>query len=321
MKKEKLLMLNFKKIAVVGLGLIGASLAAALKEINPTLTIIGIDNKETTLKTALNRGFIDTGYLEISKEVLTAELIFIAVPVASIGSIIAEIEALGSADQLLVDLGSTKVEVMKQAAEILAASSRVFIGGHPMAGSDKSGIKAVNQDLFKNAAFILTPGAHLAEEDKSHSEQISPISKNDLSLSAEKLIINQLSQVEKDYLTDLKELIIELGARPYILRAVTHDQWTAYLSHFPHLLSASLVNLVPEANILELAGSGYQDMTRIAGSSPELWLDIIFSNRINLIELLTAYQKELADLKKLLVDSDQTQILEFLKTAAAKKQQ
>lgn len=296
-------MLNFREIAVVGTGLIGASLAAAFKNIDSEIKITAVDRSEKSLKKAKQLKIIDQSFKSIENNLETADLIFIAVPVASIPTVIRQIKAGGESNQLLVDVGSTKKEIMIQADKILKGSNKTFFGGHPMAGSHKSGIDWHNPDLFKDAPFILTPW--LDDEQKEKIE---------------------FSLEKQEKLDGLINLIKKTGAKLHLISAEEHDHCTAYLSHFPHLLSALLINMSEgkqfKKEFFKLAGGGFTDMTRIAGSSPELWLDIILSNQENLIELIDKSILDLAKLKRNLELNDQKKVYNFLlKAAEIKKMQ
>ena len=171
-----------------------------------------------------------------------------------------------------------------------------------MAGSHKSGIDWHDPELFKNAPFIITPTI----EAVTDAEEIEKS--------------NELSNSIKKAVAELKQLVENIGARAYVISAVEHDKCTAYLSHLPHLLSSALVNLSEQkkfkSEFSDLSGGGYRDMTRIAGSSPALWQDIILSNKDNLIELISKYQEELEELKSSLENNDQNKIYNFLEKAA-----
>jgi prephenate dehydrogenase len=288
---------KFEKIAVVGIGLIGASLAAALKKDNPDLKITAVDRSAESIEKAEKLGIIDQGFTEIKDNLKDQDLIFIAVPVAAVPTVIREIKEGGDSQQLLVDAGSTKKEIMLQAAQILQDSSKIFIGGHPMAGSHKSGIDWHDPELFVDAPFILTPWLDGEQQEEE----------------------------ENELLQQLKALIGKIGARVHVISAAEHDRCTAYLSHLPHLLSSALVNLSQQqefkGEFFELSGSGYQDMTRIAGSSAELWQDIILSNRKNLAELIEKYISELKKLQQDIENNDQNEIYNFLARAAEIKNQ
>jgi len=299
---------KFNTIAVVGAGLIGASLAAAFKKIDPKLNIIAVDSDPETVKKAEKMGIADRAFTEIRDNLKDAELIFVAVPISKTEAVLSQIEAGSSRSQLIVDAGSTKKEVMQTAAEIFKKSSKRFIGGHPMAGSHNSGIDWHDPQLFEDAAFILTPLIDLPNKtDKCCCNQ-----KND--------ILKSLSAQQKEDLLALEKLILKTGAKSFIISAEEHDYCTALVSHLPHLLSSALVNLLEgeddHTKMLELSGGGFRDMTRIAGSSPALWQDIIMSNTDNLAELLDSYIKSLEILKNELKNEDEQKIFNFLKKAA-----
>jgi prephenate dehydrogenase len=306
---------KFNTIAVVGIGLIGASLAAAFKKYDANLKILAVDQDKYTIKKAEDLKIIDKGFLEIKDNLKKADLIFVAVPVSKITDVIKEIDKGSSASQLIVDAGSTKKEVLIKAQQLLKNSSKNFIGAHPMAGSHKSGIDWHDPELFRGAPFILTP----VLEDFSDS---SDSTKNTF-FNKESEIINNLDAKKGEELMTLKELIENIGAKTYIISAEEHDKCTALVSHLPHLLSSALVNLLnlekDNTNMLKLSGSGFRDMTRIAGSSPELWQDIILSNNKNLIDLIEKYIGELEELKTDLENNDQQKIFKFLAKAAELK--
>jgi len=300
---------KFEKIAVVGVGLIGASLAAALKKFDPILKITAVDRSAESVKKAEKLGIIDRGFTEIKDNLKEQDLIFIAVPVAVIPAVIREIKEGSQSQQLLVDAGSTKKEIVLQAEKILKGTDKIFIGAHPMAGSHKSGIDWHDPDLFVDAPFILTP--RLQKTDKILAEEPAE--------SGESSLTKDLS-LEFQLLQELKALIEKIGARVHIISAAEHDRCTAYLSHLPHLLSSALVNLSQQqdfdSDFFQLAGSGYRDMTRIAAGSAGLWQDIILSNRENLAGLIRQYRAELKELQADLENNEQDKIYDFLARAA-----
>lgn len=306
---------KFNTIAVVGIGLIGASLAAAFKKSDSNLKILAVDQDQYTIKKAEDLKIIDKGFLEIKDNLKEAELIFVAVPVSKITDVIKEIDRGSNNKQLIVDAGSTKKEILKKAEQLLEKSSKTFIGAHPMAGSHKSGIDWHDPDLFVEAPFILTP---LIDDKPARNE----VNENTF-FNKESEIINNLEENKKEELLALKELIESIGARTYIISAEEHDRCTALVSHLPHLLSSALVNMLnlekDNTNMLKLLGSGFRDMTRIAGSSPELWQDIILSNNNNLIDLIEKYIRELEELKADLEKNDEQKIFDFLAEAAELK--
>ena len=301
---------SFKKIAVVGVGLIGASLAAAFKKYLENVKVLAVDKDKEVIKKAEELAIIDRGFTEIAANLNQADLIFIAVPVAKIGTVVREIAENSSQSQLIVDAGSTKKAVMLEAREILKNKPQRFIGGHPMAGSHNSGIDWHQADLFIDAPFILTP---LLE---------APALETELCTQKEG-ILKALSSREKEDLKVLEEIIEKIGAKSYLMSAEAHDHKTAFVSHLPHLLSSGLVNLIEQqqnkGDFLELSGSGFKDMTRIAGGSAELWQDIILSNQANIIQALDEYQQLLGELKTALKAGEQQKIYDFLARAAELK--
>ncbi|RQD78174.1 MAG: prephenate dehydrogenase [Halanaerobium sp. MSAO_Bac5] len=301
---------SFKKIAVVGVGLIGASLAAAFKKYLENVKVLAVDKDKEVIKKAEELAIIDRGFTEIAANLNQADLIFIAVPVAKIGTVVREIAENSSQSQLIVDAGSTKKAVMLEAREILKNNPQRFIGGHPMAGSHNSGIDWHQADLFIDAPFILTPMLE------------APALETELCTQKEG-ILKALSSREKEDLKVLEEIIEKIGAKSYLMSAEAHDHKTAFVSHLPHLLSSGLVNLIEQqqnkGDFLELSGSGFKDMTRIAGGSAELWQDIILSNKANIIQALDEYQQLLGELKTALKAGEQQKIYDFLARAAELK--
>lgn len=307
-------MSKFKKIAVVGMGLMGSSLAAALKNTDSDLEILAVDKDEKSIKKAEDLAIIDQGFTEISDNLAEAELIFIAVPVAYIAEVLKKIEKGTAKEQLLVDLGSTKKELMLAAKKLLEDSEKIFIGGHPMAGSHNSGIEWHNPELFKDSPFILCPWIS-EEERKLEESEVSANSKKLMSLELEMKLLEK-----KEALKKLDNLLTEIGSQVHLVSAEEHDRCAAYLSHLPHLLSSALVNLSQEDDfkkeLFSLSGSGYKDMTRIAGSSADLWQDIILTNKQNLSLLIKKYVAELKELQSNLENNSEKEIYDFLAKAA-----
>ncbi|MGM0602141.1 MAG: prephenate dehydrogenase [Bacillota bacterium] len=283
-------MKEFKEIAVVGVGLIGGSLAAAFRKNSICDKIIGVDIDEENLLKAKKMNIIDEGYIEIGDNLNNSDLIIVAAPVANIIKILGKLNNYEKKEQIIIDTGSTKKEILKKAEKIFSGQkNKTFIGGHPMAGSEKSGVKFADPELFVKAPFILTPPQNM---DRKVTEKI----------------------------TKILEMI---GSRVYIIDAEEHDRCAAILSHLPHLASSVLLNTVcserEKEKLYRLAGSGFQDMTRIAGGSPELWQDIFWTNRDNLGDVLGKYIKNLETIKEKLNSDDKNGIYKILKEAADNK--
>lgn len=261
-----------KRIAIVGLGLIGSSLAMALK-VNG-YQIVGIARKKETIDLALARRAIDSGFTQIISEAFNGvELIFLTGPLSLISEHIEKVSKLVSNEVILSDVGSTKSEICKTAKNVLPENI-VFVGGHPMAGTEKAGFVAAQVGLFKNCAWLFTP---LDESKKS-----------------------------KEALKILEELAMQIGAVPIVTDSEKHDQAVALVSHLPLLASIGLCQIVKNLSDPELlrlasliASSGYRDTTRIGGGNPNMNFDLINSNYLQLVELLPKYCKELETITKL----------------------
>lgn len=283
-------MKKFSETAVLGVGLIGGSLAAAFRKKSISEKIIGIDIDEENLIRAKKMNIIDEGYTEIGDNLTNSDLIILAAPISNILDILDKLPYSGEKQQIIIDTGSTKKEILKKAEnKFLGQKNRFFIGGHPMAGSEKSGVKFADPELFVEAPFILTPAA----------------------------------DTESKIVEKIKNVLKKIGSRVYIIDAVEHDRCAAVLSHLPHLVSAVLLNTVcserEKEKLYRLAGSGFHDMTRIAGGSPELWQDIFWTNRDNLEDVLGKYIKNLETIKENLNSNDKNGVYKILKEAAENK--
>ncbi|RCW48290.1 MULTISPECIES: prephenate dehydrogenase/arogenate dehydrogenase family protein [unclassified Halanaerobium] len=283
-------MKEFRETAVLGVGLIGGSLAAAFRKKSISEKIIGIDIDEENLLRAKKMNIIDEGYTEIGSNLNNSDLIILAAPIFNILGILDKLPYSKETRQIIIDTGSTKKEILKKAENKFSGQeNRFFIGGHPMAGSEKSGVKFADPELFVEAPFILTPAA---DTDRKIVEKI-------------------------------KNVLKKIGCRVYIIDAEEHDRCAAVLSHLPHLVSAVLLNTAcserEKEKLYRLAGSGFYDMTRIAGGSPELWQDIFWTNRDNLEDVLGKYIKNLENIKEKLSKNDKNGVFEILKQGAENK--
>jgi len=252
----------------------GASLAMAIRQNNPNVRLIGYDSDEV-LKEALKMGFIDQSLSVWPEQCATADIIFLATPLNIIQQQLEQLNGIVGKNTLVTDLGSTKRELTELVKQI--NFSGTYVGGHPMTGAEKSGIKAANPLLYENAIYILT---------------------------------GQSPETESAIQDKLIPLVESLKARIMFLPAEEHDKILASISHLPQLVAISLVNLVGKKNggdhpYLDLAAGGFRDLTRIASSSVEIWQDIISSNRDNvwivLGEFIEMMQEQLNSLEDLSV--------------------
>lgn len=262
------------RVFVIGLGLIGGSLALCIKERHPECTIVGSDITSDNLKLAKMLGVIDEMAESMKQEAEKADLIIISTPVKVTERIIDKLAAWNLKENLIItDVGSTKGEIMIRASSLIEKGV-TFIGGHPMAGSHKSGVSASKSILFENAFYLLTP-------HKSTKE---------------------------DVITTLMEWLSGTRAKFLRMAPEEHDLLTGVISHIPHIVAASLVHQADQKRqahplITRLAAGGFRDITRIASSSPAMWRDILLQNKEVLIALLNDWKKEM-DLIQELIEHD-----------------
>lgn len=274
---------QFHRVCVIGCGLIGGSLAFALKQTGLVERIVGYDVDRKTLTTALERGAIDELTERLDEALKGADLVIIAAPVpttVSLLEVIARREPLLAEGAIITDVGGTKRRVVDVAQQVFKRS--VFIGGHPMAGSEKSGIAAANARLLENAVYVLTP----------------------------------LDSTDAQAFRDLSMLIQATGARVRRMSAERHDRIVAAISHVPHLIAAALVNQVRTRAMAdplhtELAAGGFRDITRIASSDPLLWRDMTMENDSEIIPLLDEWISVISDLKKAITANEADALTEF----------
>jgi prephenate dehydrogenase len=266
-----------KKIVIFGVGLIGGSFALALKKASTT-QITGIGRSQEGLQEALNLGvidaFSDTLEANLHEALKDADLVMIAAPVAQTASILQIIKPHLSSNTIITDAGSTKSDVLACAKEVLGEQFNQFVGGHPIAGAEKSGVAAAMADLYLGKNVVLTPTV----------------------------------ETNKDAVAIVAEFWRTCGANVSEMPAKTHDSIFAAVSHLPHLLAFALVDDIASrpnaAQLFSFAASGFRDFTRIAGSHPEMWRDISLANKTALLSELEVYQNELSQLKQLLTNED-----------------
>lgn len=261
----------FNKVTILGVGLIGASLALALRENGLCNNIHGYGRTEEHLKSAVAQGIIDAYSLYAGKACEGSDLIVFATPVGKFKAVLEEIRQSVKDGAVVTDVGSVKGD-LAYALEELVPAGAFYIGSHPIAGSDKSGIKDAKPGLFNGALCVITP------TEKSDEEAVQKIS----------------------------ALWSAIGGRVEFMDPYEHDRAYAVVSHLPHLIAYEIVNTAAEIDesYLRYAGQGFRDTTRIASSSPELWRDICIYNRKNLISDMDIFIKRLEKVRSSLVNSD-----------------
>jgi prephenate dehydrogenase len=276
-----------KRVLLIGLGLIGGSIGLAIKRTND-VTVIGYDIGEEQLKLACSLHVIDEACTDYLAEAVRADTIIISTPVTQTVQIVSEISKLKlKPGTIITDVGSTKKQIV-EASKKISQDEVYFIGGHPMAGSHKTGVGSAKAHLFENAFYILTP-----------------------SMETPKNVIHSL----KDLLSGTKANFIEMSADE-------HDQIAGLISHFPHIIAASLVHNVASYqnenhDISRLAAGGFRDITRIASSSPAMWRDILLHNRIPLLQLFDQWLNEMQAVRGMIENKDSELIFQYFDTAKA----
>ena len=245
-------------IGFIGLGLIGGSIAKSLKRFHPQTRIFAYTRTEATLDLAVSERIVDVKCTKEDEAFASCNYIFLCAPVHDNISYLEWLKDHMSPDCIVTDVGSVKGEI-HQAVEKLGLDDH-FIGGHPMAGSEKTGFENATDMLIEDAYCILTPGG----------------------------------QIDIPRLTQFMELISSLGAIPLVLTYEEHDYITAAVSHLPHIIASTLVNAVqkmdtPEENMKLIAAGGFKDITRIASSSPVMWQQICLENRSMISKVLDEY--------------------------------
>ena len=235
------------QIGFIGLGLIGGSIAKAVRRVHPDAKLIAYNRTQEVLNQAIRDGVIDEAAWDITAAFGSCDYIFLCVPVVTMRSFLKQLKGIIGPDTILTDVGSTKGDIHRAVSEL--GLDACFIGGHPMAGSEKTGYKYASDRLIENAWYILTPGG------------VVPI----------------------DKVSAFSEFVRSLGALPLLLTYEEHDYITAAVSHVPHVVSASLVNMVHDLDGREeymrtIAAGGFKDITRISSSSPQMWEEICLAN-------------------------------------------
>lgn len=250
----------FNRITILGVGLLGASFALALRKNGLCGTITGYGRNRENLQRAKERNIIDSFETDPASACRDSDLIMLSTPVGSFSGLAEAIAPALKKGAVLTDVGSVKGMLVREIEKMMPQDVH-YIGGHPIAGSDRSGIDSANAELFRNAGCVITP-----------TENSDPSA------------LNKIQNLWK-----------ALGSEVIILTPEEHDRIYASVSHLPHLIAYSMVNTVAEINksYLDFSGKGFKDSTRIACSSEELWNDICLLNRDNIIETLAVFQKNL----------------------------
>ena len=262
---------SFKRIAVIGLGLIGGSLCRALRCVVPNAEIIGVDKKEVIeqARDALDHVFTPD---DLQKSLRGVDLVFLATPISAIIEYLPRVAACIEPNTLVSDVGSTKSQIVAVARRVMIGRG-YFIGGHPMAGTERSGWQQATPDLLKNATYVLTPDLPVPEKTR----------------------------------VDFIALLQALDMKVIEMDAGTHDQVVAQISHLPQLLAVAIMNYVGRNDAerelrLHLAAGGFRDLTRLASSPFPIWRDILHTNSVEIKRALREFRECLSSLEALVDD-------------------
>jgi prephenate dehydrogenase len=276
------------RIALVGTGLIGASLGMALRKLDGVREVAGYDRDPHQLETAFARGAVTETAASPMEAVAGADVVILAVPVSAVPAVAREISPALQAGAILTDVASVKAGIVEAMQAAVPACVQV-IGGHPMAGSHETGAAYAHAELFVGATYLLTPTTHT---DPSAYQR-------------------------------LHGLISRLGARVLAVSPERHDLLVAVVSHLPQLAATALMNLAASraqdehAELLLLAAGGFRDATRVAASNPDLWLDICAENRDAIVAVLDEYHERISALRSILANGDEQSLRRTLTDARA----
>ena len=276
--------MHFKKIGFIGLGLIGGSIAKKIKLNHPDCEIIATARRQETITEAYEMGLISNGALLPLSAFADCDILFLCAPVEKNLDYLRELKDVISDHTIITDVGSTKTQIHKEV--IALGLEKQFIGGHPMTGSEKTGISNANEYLLENAYYIITPTAASTQ----------------------------------DQIDDFYAFVKELGSIPMVLDYEAHDFATASISHLPHMIAYTLVNLVKDIDdenetMKTIAAGGFKDITRIASSSPVMWESICMTNQEPLMKLMDKYIASLSELRNDIENASSHTLLDKFQSA------
>lgn len=276
--------MKFKKIGFIGLGLIGGSIAKVIKSLYPDTDMIATSGHLETISDAAADGIISNQQLLPITAFADRDLIFLCCPVKKNIEYLEALKTVIAPHCMITDVGSVKGDILESVVSLGMESN--FIGGHPMAGAELTGYKASRADLLKDSYYILTPTSATRPED----------------------------------LQQMQDYVASFGAIPMILDPADHDHATASISHLPHILAASLVNLVARSDdrdhtMKRIAAGGFRDITRIASSSPVMWQNICCANQQQILTLIRDFKDILTEMEQNIEKNDTEAMSDFFASA------
>lgn len=279
--------MTFEKVAVVGLGLIGGSLAAALRESGEVGEVFGVERDAQSLRFALENGITDAGASEIGPGMSGSEIVVVATYVDTIAEVAGEVSGFVSPGTVVCDVGSVKASIVR---EMENASPNIrFVGAHPIAGKETSGVTESDPGLFSGKRCVVTP-----------TESTDP-----------------------EALSTVKTLFSLVGSEVIEMDPESHDEVFSLVSHLPHALAYSLVAAVAsggeDRNLFDFSGGGLADLTRIADSSPEMWAGIFIENRDALLGAIRDFAGKLGEIEKAVASGNVEELAALLREARDSK--
>ncbi len=273
------------RVVIAGVGLIGGSVGLALKRAGFNGEIVGLGRRWSSLRNALAVGAVDSATLDYAEALENCDLLLVGTPVNITPTIIAEAVKHTKSGCIITDVGSTKKQLMGEIESLISRDIH-FVGAHPMAGSHKTSVKAASASLFDGAVCIVTP-------------------------------IESTDAIAVEMISELWKL---MGARVEFTSPEEHDRLIAAASHLPHAVASALVSVVAGVEsdnhrALDFAATGFRDTTRIAAGSPEMWRDIFLQNADMVSLMLGKLEKELAEMRKLLNNMNEQELMEKLEQA------
>ncbi|MBU6410435.1 MAG: prephenate dehydrogenase/arogenate dehydrogenase family protein [Verrucomicrobia bacterium] len=278
----------FQKITIIGVGLLGGSLGLAVRRRRMAGEIAGFVRRKASIAECEKSGATDFATMDLAAAVSNADLVIFCTPPGRMRPIAQQFAGALKPGAIVTDVGSVKAPVVKELEPLLARAGAHFVGSHPMAGGEKTGIAAAREDLFENAVCALTP----------------------------------TSRTNAAALKKTAEFWKSLGSRVLKMSPARHDLFVSRSSHLPHLAAAALANVVlnsKQPEIQLLCGNGFRDTTRIASGSSEMWRDIALANRKNLAYAAAALIAELEKFRTMLKKADAPAIAEFFETAKSRR--
>jgi prephenate dehydrogenase len=281
----------WKQVTLIGVGLLGGSMGLALRRGRLAERVVGYVRRPSSIEECGRCGVVDLATCDLQEAVTGADLVVLCTPLARMRTLAERMAPALQANAIVTDVGSVKAPVVQELEPVVMAAGACFLGSHPMAGAERTGVSAARADLFDNAVCVITPTAN------SPSAAVGA----------------------------LEDFWRALGARPLQLSAELHDRLVSRSSHLPHVMAAELADYIldpvhaPEQRLL--CANGFKDTTRIASGSPEMWRDIVLANRKNLDGAIETLLARLIEFRSLLERGDGESIQNFFEQAKQRRDQ